>query len=157
MEFNSDDFVIERQVTNTRVGASKGKAELIVSSTEGVIRLSEKASVQLAVASGDYLGVCTAIVKGESGIYAFKGWNKDGKSVGAKLASPTKKIGGNLVCSSQGAYVTLEGTDAHNRVYSIASEPFEKNDIKFYKLDFVETREKAEKLMKKEVTETVAA
>ena len=125
MDFNSR-FQIKKSLTETRVAVDT-VAQLIVTPTEGTMRINEPMAELLGV---DYSKVNTED-KSDSGVRIDVGViEKDGKEAfiiyicgenhGAKLASPNRKRSGSLNCNNANSWVKLGGEKGFASSYGVA-------------------------------------
>ncbi len=131
-------FEIKEKLANTRPPQSR-EPELVLSPTEGVIKITAPICERIGAENGDHVG----IVRGEDGFYLYKGEQGDGN----KLASTSgKKVAGTQQFSARNTWDKMGGTMDHTCVFAVAESAEEdENGTEYWALTENGIREKQER------------
>jgi len=131
-------FEIQRVLTNVR--PKNEEAVLTVTPTKGILKLSEKAAIQLGLTNESYASVLEANTDEGLCAFVFKGQAKNEdenlSQIGSKCSFSNNAMGGSLQFSSGNAWATLKGDVDSNTKYSVSEEAVVQGGVSYYKLTF---------------------
>lgn len=152
------EFVVKQGLANVRPAKTE-VPEVATTPTNGNFKINAPGALAIGVKTGDYMNVVIGDLGDGAGdqLFISKGTAavKDENekvltsAVGAKLASPNKKMAGTLQASSANIYAAMKGSPDGNVVYTIDHEnPQTAGDVTYFRLVYARTEPKMVKKAK---------